>query len=132
MAGSLQHFIRVLAGEVRSQLGDSGDVETAIGQHGQENRVLTRGPRRGDAQIRLGLREMKDLRAVGEHRGGGFTGIKPSRVDFADVGYQVGFEPTGLSRELAQATEQLIIRDRSEWVFVFHAENIGPAFLSLR
>jgi hypothetical protein len=42
-------------------------VQTAVLEHGEEEGVLARGARDVDAQIGLGLGEVKDLGAVGEH-----------------------------------------------------------------
>jgi hypothetical protein len=86
-----------LRGEERRQLGDSAEVEPAVGEHGQEHRVLPRGSRRGDPQIGLGLREVEDLRAVGEHRGSGVAGIEPSLVHLGDVGDEIALDAAVLS-----------------------------------
>src|SRR3989441_10668625 len=50
VGGSFQEPVPVLAGEVRGQLGNRGQVKTAIRQHGQEHRMLPRRPGRRDAE----------------------------------------------------------------------------------
>jgi hypothetical protein len=97
MCGSTQQRVGVLLGEVRDQLGDAGQVEATFGQHGQEDGILPGRSGRRDPQIRLGLGEMEDLRAIGEHRRGGFAGVEPAFVDLADVGHEVGFGVTRLT-----------------------------------
>ena len=110
----LQEIVPVLRRQVRCQLRDAGQVKPPVGQHGQEHRVLSRRPCRRDAQVGFGLREVKDLRAPGEHRGRGLAGVEPARVHLADVGNEVGLAAAGASQELGQAAEQLVVRDQIE------------------
>ena len=128
VGGSFQEPVPVLAREVRGQQGDRRQVKTAIGQHGQEHRMLPRRAGRGDAEIGLGLREVQDLHAVDEHRRKGLAGKEPSLVHLGDVRDDVGLDSPGLAHELGQAVEQLVVRDRLERALVFHDGNIGRAF----
>jgi hypothetical protein len=111
VGGPLQEIVPVLRRQVRGHLRDGGQVQTPIGQHRQEHRVLSRRTCRGDAQVGLGLREMEDLRAVGEHRGRSLAGVEPALVDLADVGDEVGLDAPGLPQKLDEAAQQLVVRD---------------------
>jgi hypothetical protein len=117
---------------MRRQLGDCGQVKAAGRQHGQEHRMLPGRPGRGNPEIGLGLGEVQDARAVGEHRGECVTGIESSLVDLGDVGHHVGFDAPGLAHELGQAAEQLVVGDRLEWSLLLHDRNIGRGFLESR
>jgi hypothetical protein len=113
----------VFTGEVRGQLGYSGEVKAAIPQHRQEHGMLPCGASHQDAQIGLGFREVEDLGAVREHRGRGFASIEPSLVDLADVGDEVGFHASGPPEDLGQAAEQLVVGDCVERKLMFHGRN---------
>jgi hypothetical protein len=128
VGGSLQEPVSVLAGEVRSQLVDCRQVKTAIRLHGQEHRMQPRRPGCRNAEIGLGLGEVQDVHAVGEHRREGLAGKEPSLLHLRDVGDDVGLDAPGLAHELGQAVEQLVVRDGLERSFLFHDGNIGPAF----
>jgi hypothetical protein len=88
---------------VRGELGNRGQVQPPVGQHLEEDGVLAGGPGRGDAEVGLGLGEMKDLGAVGKHRGGGFAGEEAALIDFTDVGDEVGLHAAGLAEDLSEA-----------------------------
>src|SRR5262245_36200048 len=75
---------------------------------------------------------MQDLRAVGIHGRAGFAGVEPSLVDFGDVRDDVDFGPSGLSEELRETMEDLVVRDRLERPFVLHVWNIGRVFSTSR
>jgi len=111
VSGSSQEGIRIHRSEVRRQLGDAGEVETTVGQHFQEEGMLEGRAGRGDAQVGLGLGEVKDLRAVGEHGGGGFAGVEPALVHLGDVGQEVGLRAAGLLEQIGQPTKQLVVGD---------------------
>jgi hypothetical protein len=74
------------------QLVDRRQVKTAIPQHGQDDRMLPRRTGRRNTEIGLGLGEVQDLHAVGEHRGEGLAGIELSLLHLGDVGDDVGLE----------------------------------------
>jgi hypothetical protein len=72
-------------------------------------------PRRAgdaDAQDRLGLRQVKDLRAVGKRRRSGLPGVEPPGIDLTDQEDEVGFDPTGLADDLGKAAEHVSVRKR--------------------
>jgi hypothetical protein len=71
--------------------------------------MLSRGAGGGDSEVGLGLGEVEDLGAVGEHRGRGFAGVEPAAVDLADVSDEVGLVATGPIEQIRQATEQLLV-----------------------
>jgi hypothetical protein len=64
---------------------------------------------------------VKDLRAVDEHGGRGFAGIKPA---LPDVGDDLGLHTARLAYQVGQAAEQLVVGDRLERALVFHALTI--------
>ena len=92
-------------------------------------------PRRaggGDPEVGLGLGEVEDLGAVREHRGRGFAGVEPAPVDLANVTDEIGLVTTGLTEEIRQATEQLVVGERRQRVSAFHDDNIGGGFATSR
>ncbi len=105
---------------------------SAVGQHAQKEGMLSRGARGGDPEVGLGLGEVKDLGAVHEHRGGGFAGVEPAPVDLANVGDEGGLVATGLTEQIRQATEQLVVGERCQRVSAFHEDNIGRRFATSR
>ena len=122
----LQEIVPILRREVRRQLRDPGQMKAPVGQHRQQHRVLPRRARRRDAQVGLGLREVKDLRAPGEHRGRGLAGVEPARVHLADVGHEVGLGapalPPGAPPDDGAARHP---GSSSRAPCVLHADNIG-------
>ena len=82
--------------------------------------MLSRGAGGGDPEVGLGLGEVEDLGTVREHRGRGFAGVEPTPVDLADVSDEVGLVATGLTEEIRQATEQLVVGERRQRVSAFH------------
>jgi hypothetical protein len=106
---AFQERVPVLPGEMRSQLGDSGQVQAPIGEQDEEHRVLARRTRHRDAQVGLVLREVEDLGAVGEHRGAGFAGEEPPAVQFTDMGDEVRLDSAGPTQEVGEPAEQLLV-----------------------
>ncbi len=47
VGGPLQDGLPVVGGEVRGELGNGGEVEPSVGEHGEEDRVLARRPVEG-------------------------------------------------------------------------------------
>lgn len=128
-----QDRVTVLAGEVRGQPGHTAQVEAAVGQHLEQDRVLAAGARRRDPQVSLGAREMQDPGAVREHRRRGEARVESSPVDLADVGDQIDLGAAGIAQELAQSAQQLVIRDCAEGECLCHeprlthtADRMGP------
>ena len=87
--------------------------------------MLSRGAGGGDAEVGLGLGEVEDLGAVREHRGRGFAGVEPAPVDLADVSDEVGLVATGLTEQIRQATEEIVVGERRQRASAFHDDNIG-------
>ena len=83
-------------------------------------------------QIGLGLREVQDLGAIRIHGGAGLAGVEPALVDLGDVGDEVDFRAAGLSQDLGETLEQIIVGYGLERPFVLHAENIGRVFSTSR
>ena len=63
-----------------------------------------------------------------EHRRRGFTGVEPAPVDLADVSDEVGLVATGLTEQIRQAPEEIVVGDRRQRVSAFHDDNIGRRF----
>ena len=99
------------------------------GRSPRENNSASRPSRRaGDAEVGLGLGEVEGLGAVGEHRGRGFAGVEPAPVDLAEVSDEVGLVATGLTEQIRQATEEIVVGERRQRVSAFRADNIGRRF----
>jgi hypothetical protein len=84
-------------------------MEPAVREHREETRVLASGPGDVDPQVGLVLREVKDVRAVHEHRRSGEAGIEPARLRLSDVADEVGLGPPGLVQEIGQAPKDIFI-----------------------
>jgi hypothetical protein len=125
VGGPLQDGVPLVGGEVRGELGDGGEVEPPVGEHGEEDRVLARGPGGGDAQVGFGLGEVEPLGAIGVHGGRGLAGVGPACVDFTDVGDEVGFVASRLAQDVGEAEEELAVGELLEGAGGFHAHNIG-------
>ena len=54
-AGPIEHRFRILASQMRRQPGDPAQVQPAVAEHVEQDRVLPGRPRHGDAQISLVL-----------------------------------------------------------------------------
>jgi hypothetical protein len=106
---TLEQAIRVLAVEVGGESDNSAQVQPAIPEHRLDLRELAGGTSHRDAEIGLGFREVKDLRAVSEHRGGGFTRVESALVDLADVGDEVGLDSAGFVDEYGQAPKKRVV-----------------------
>ena len=128
VGGPLQDGLPVVGGQVRGELGDGGEVEPPVGEHGEEDRVLARRPGGGDAQVGFGLGEVEPLGAVGEHGRRGLAGVEPACVDFADVGDEVGFAASRLAQDVGEAEEELAVGELLEGARGFHTHNIGSDF----
>ncbi len=120
VGGPLEDGVPVVGGEVRGELGDGGEVEPPVGEHGEEDRVLARRPGGGDAQVGLGLGEVEPLGAVGEHGRRGLAGVEPACVDLADVGDEVGFVASRLAQDVGEAEEELAVGELLEGARGFH------------
>jgi hypothetical protein len=106
--------IPVFVCEVRSKLGDPGQVKAPIGQHHEKERMLARGSGHRDPKIGLGFREVKDVGAVGEHRRTRLAHIQAPLVDLADVRDQIRLDAPRLPEEIEETTKQLVVGERCE------------------
>ena len=66
--------------QVRCQERDRGQRQRTLGQQIEDHRKAPRGPRGLDASIRRVLREVQELRAVGEERRAPLAEIQPALV----------------------------------------------------
>jgi hypothetical protein len=94
VGGSLQQAVAVVGGQVGPEALDPAQVEPAVLEHVEEDGVAARKAPHGDAEIRLGVREVEDLAAVLEYRGCGLASVEPSRVHLPDVGDEVRLDPS--------------------------------------
>ena len=115
--GSREEEIAVQGCEVRRELGDAGEMEPTVGEHVQEHGVLTGRPGRGDAQVGLGLGEVKDVHAIDEHRGGGLAGVETSSLDLGDVGDEIGLGAARLAQKVDESAEELVVGEGFERPF---------------
>ncbi|MGD8894465.1 MAG: hypothetical protein PVJ73_00365 [Acidobacteriota bacterium] len=68
---------------------------------------------------------MKDLDAVSEHRGHRFARPESPRIHLGNVGDEVGFDASGLTQDLGQAAEQVVVRDIFPVGLLSHGESVG-------
>jgi hypothetical protein len=92
-------------------------MEPAVGEHVQEHGVLTSRPGRGDAQVGLGLGEVKDVRAIDKHRGRSLAGVETSGLDLSDVGDEVFLGAAGLTEKVGESAEELVVGEGFERPF---------------
>jgi hypothetical protein len=131
MRSSGQNDVPILRGQVRRQQGDPAEMKLAFRQHDKEHRVLARSAGRNNAQIRLGLGEVKHPGRVREHRRARLVSVELPLVHLGHVRDEIGFGAARGARELDEAFEQLLVGDRLEWALLFHAWNIGRGFSTL-
>jgi hypothetical protein len=115
--GAREEEVPVLAREVRCQLGDARQMETTVREHREENGVPPSRPGHGDPQIGLGLGEVEDVRAVDEHRGGGFAGVEVTSLHLTDVGDEVGLDAAGLTEEKGEPAKEVVVGEGFERPF---------------
>ena len=84
-------------------------MEPTVREHVQENGVLTSRPCRGEAQVGLGLGEVKDVHAIDEHRRGGLAGVETTSLDLGDVGDEVGLSASRLTEKVGESAEELVV-----------------------
>jgi hypothetical protein len=83
-------------------------MEPTVGEHLQEHGVLTSSLGRGDAQVGLGLGEVKDVHAIDEHREGGIAGVETSNLDLGDVGDEARETTRGTSPGVASRSRNYL------------------------
>jgi hypothetical protein len=77
---------------VRREQGGTAQMQLARGEPGHQRRVLPRGPRHRDAQVRLGLGQVQDAGRVHEHRGRGRAQVEAPRIHLAQVRDELGLD----------------------------------------
>ena len=120
VGGPREDGVPVVGGEVRGELGDGGEVEPPVGEHGEEDRVLARRPGGGDAQVGFGLGEVEPLGAVGEHGRRGLAGVEPACIGLGDVRDEFGFVASRLAQDVGEAEEDLAVGELLEGARGFH------------
>jgi len=80
-----------------------------------------RGPGHGDPIVGLGLREVEDLSAVVEHRRAGEPRVEVALLHLRDVGDERRLGATGLSQQLGEPRQELVVGDRLERPLYEHA-----------
>src|SRR5262249_30714236 len=107
--GSREQSVPVLSRENRRQLADAAQVEPAVRQHLEEDWVLPSGLGDREPELGLALGEVKDVRAVREHRRDGVASVEVSGFHLADVGDERGLDTARLPEEIGEAGEQLVV-----------------------
>src|SRR5262245_12048846 len=100
MNGTRQQDVAVLSRQMGCELDDAREMQPAVAQHGEEDRVPTSRSSRVDAQVGFRLGEVKDLGTVRVHRRRGLPRIEPARVDRADVINNIGLYATRVAEQL--------------------------------
>jgi hypothetical protein len=124
----LEEHVPVLRAEVGSEHRDRGEVEAAVRQHGQDDRVLPGSARSRDAQVGLGPREVETLRAVLEHGGRGLANVEPADVDLANVGDELGLGVPRVVEERGEPAEELVVGNYLEKLHALHGDRIKPVW----
>jgi hypothetical protein len=115
--GAREEEVSVLWCEVRCELGDAGEMEPPVREHLQEHGVLTSRPGRGEAEVSLGLGEVKDVQAIDEHRGDGLAGVETSSLDLGDVSDEVGLGAARLTEKVGESAEEIVVGEGFERPF---------------
>ena len=101
----MKQCLGVVARQKRDEARQAAQVKPTVAKRLEHGGVLASRARDGDPAIRLGLREMQGLGAVGEHRREGSTGEEPPLVDLADVSDQLRLDALRPSDEVGEAAE---------------------------
>ena len=109
MDGATEEEVAVLWCEVRREYGDPGEMDPTVREHVQEHGVLTSRPRRGEAEVSLGLGQVKDVHAIDEHRGDGLAGVETSSLDLSDVRDEGGLGAAGLAQKVGELAKELVV-----------------------
>jgi hypothetical protein len=117
--------VAILPRQVRRQLGDAAEVQTAVGEHREKDGMLACGARRHDPQVGFRLREMEDVDAVAEHRRRRRACIEASPIDLADVGDEVALGGARVAKDLGEALKQLVVRNAGENACLVHELRVG-------
>jgi len=83
--------------EKRSDLFYRAQVQAPIAQHLEQDRIRSRRPCHGDAQVGRILRQVQHLGAVAEHRGRRLACKQPASIDLADMRHEIGGDVPRLS-----------------------------------
>lgn len=126
-----ENLVGVRVREVRYELADPARVQPAIAQHHEQGGIPPRSSRDGDSRIRLVLREVQHLRAIGEHRGG-LVDVRPALVHFGDVGDENGFDASRLAHELSETAEEIGVGKALQFVRARHSHTVPRSFLASR
>src|SRR5688572_11358751 len=89
----------------------SRQMETAVSQHREQQRMFARSSSNGDPEIGLLLGQVQDIGAVRKHRWFGRPRIEATRVHFRDVGDQHSLYTPRCPHEFTETTEELVIRE---------------------
>ena len=95
------------------------EMDPAVGEQLQDNRKATRRPRGLDPVQGSMLREMKHLRAVGEHRRTALAEVQPARVEFGERRHERSDRFSLQRREPRDFGNQVGIRELfgNRWIF---------------
>jgi hypothetical protein len=115
--GAREEEVAVLWCEEWRELADAGEMEPTVGEHVQEHGVLTSGPGCGDAEVGLGLGEVKDFHTIDEHRRSGLAGVETSSLDLGDVGDEVGLGAPRLTEKVGESAEEVVVGEGFERPF---------------
>jgi hypothetical protein len=111
--GPREQTVAVLRRENRCELGDPAQVQAAVREHREQDRMLASGPRDVDPQLGLTLGKVKDVSTVDEHRGGGEPREEPPRVHLGEVLDQRGLDAAGVAEDVLEAGENGIVESDS-------------------
>jgi hypothetical protein len=101
--------VPVLRREYPHEDSDPADVEAAVGEHLEQDRVAPRSPSHTDPTECLTLGEVQDTRGIHEHRRAGVPGIETPEVHLRDVGDERRLGPARLAGDVSWPGEELIV-----------------------
>jgi hypothetical protein len=107
---------------MRREPGDPAQVQPAVAEHLEQDRVLPSRAGHRDPQIDLVLPEPEDPTAVLEHRRARLLGEEPPEIHLPDVGDELGLDTPRLRRELEQLKQKLLVSDTPQ---ARHGDSLG-------
>jgi len=97
-------------------------VKPAVPEHLEQDGVLPRRPRHGDAQVGLVLPQTQDPPAVLEHRRARLPRVEPPDLHLSDVSHALGLDRSRLLHERGELTEKVVV---SNTLQAQHGDSLG-------
>jgi hypothetical protein len=115
-ARSREELCVILAGQVRSEEQESGEVNGAFGKHLQQDRKRAHGFRSTGTALRFVFRQPKLVDAIGVERRAGPLAIDAPGVDLGEVSEELGGESVVTPGENLHLDVERVVGDGVELV----------------